>query len=265
MSALKLLSTSSLILAMASAWGQTPRAQWPVLKVAAHTFPPFQYKKNGEMVGPMVKIMGMVCERAQVRCDVTMDAFAVQLPKAQAGEFDVIYSFLLEADEERGKQFLLSPSIVNTVYSFFTVSTSRWTWTGDPKDLDGRTVGVYGPSGTQIVAQRTVSKNPTASLVVEKSNLVAFQQLIVGKYGEKAAIVVNRDVGLALMKQNNIFGPRLAGDVEPPVTFGFGFSRKSDKAYLAPRLFDALNELKTQGLVRRALMENPEHPLVPSP
>jgi len=241
------------------------RDEWPTLKVAAHTFPPFQFKKNGKMVGPMVEVMEMVCERAQVRCDVTMDAFSVQYPKAVAGEYDVIYSFLLDPDPQRREEFLLSPPVVNTAYSFFTVSTSKWTWTGDPKDLDGRTVGVYGPSGTAIIAKRVVGQNSTATLVIEPTNLVAFQQLVLGKYGEKAAIVVNRDVGLSLMKQYNIYGPRIAGDVEPPVTFGFGFSRKSDKVHFAPRMFEALKVLKAQGLVQQVLLQNPEQSLVPSP
>lgn len=267
MFALRLLSTSSLLLALTcSAFAQAlPRDQWPVLKVAAHTFPPFQFKRNGEMVGPMVKIMEMVCERSQVRCDVTMDAFSVQYPKTVAGEYDLMYSLLIDHDQQRQEEFLLSPSIVNTAYSFFTVSTSKWLWTGNPKDLDGRTVGVYGPSGTAIIAKRVVGKNATATLVIERSNLVAFQQLVLGQYGEKAAIIVNRDVGLTLMKQYSIYGPRIAGDVEPPVTFGFGFSRQSDKTHLAPRMFEALKRLKAEGLVQQVLLQNPEQSLVPSP
>lgn len=234
----------------------------PELDIAIHVFPPFQYKKNGETVGPFVKILNLICDDAKIKCNVEIGPYRDQYAKVVAGEADIIATFLIDKDEERNKLFILSPPIVDTKYSFFTTSTSTWTWTGNPRDLDGRTIGVYGPSGTSIIAKRLVDLNPSSSLVLEPTNLVAFQQLVIGKYGIKAAIVVNKDLGLAYLKNSNIYGPRLAGDITD-VSFGLGFSRASKHVALAPIIMKSIDNLKNNGLIANALKEN-DPPLVPS-
>lgn len=226
----------------------------PELSIVTHVFPPFQRKHDGAITGPFVEIMRLVCMEAGVSCHIRMGAFKDIYQQAILGEADIIFSFLLEADEERKTQFMLSDSIVLTSYCFFVTSTSNWKWTGNPAELDGRTIGVYGPSGTAIVARRVTALNPTAHLVVEESNLKVLQNLIVGTYGQNASIVANKDVGLDFLKTANIYGPKPAGDIEA-TTFGFGFSRQSANAHLAPRMFSALRKLKQQGLIQPILRQ----------
>lgn len=240
-----------------------PHAGWPELRLVAHVFPPFQFKRNGNMVGPFMKIMSLVCDKAQVNCSVHMHAFKDAYADALDGDVDIIFSFLLEGDAERDKLFMLSPSIVSTSYSFFVSSTSKWTYKGSPKDLEGRTIGVYGPSGTSIIAKRIVETNSSAKLVVEDTTLKVFQQLVVGTYGERAAVVSNKDVGLSLLKNANIYGPKVAGDITP-ATFGFGFSRASKNLRYANPMFEAVTALKKNGIISSILTNN-EDPLVPSP
>jgi len=226
----------------------------PELNIVTHVFPPFQRKFEGQIKGPFVDIMRQVCAEAQVTCHIRMGAFKDIYQDAIRGDADIIFSFLVEGDQQRRDQFILSDSIALTSYCFFTTSTSNWQWSGDPKELEGRTIGVYGPSGTSIVAQRTIAGNPSTKLVIDESNLKVMQNLVVGKYGQNASVVINKDVGLDLLKTGNIYGPKPAGDIEA-TTFGFGFSKRSSNAHLAPRMFDALRTLQAQRKIQPILRE----------
>lgn len=235
-----------------------------VLRVASHSFPPYQYKKNGKIEGPVPKIMAKVCARARISCVIEMGPYREAADMVAAGEADVIFTFLIEvADDERNANFLSSPPIAIAHYSFFTSSTSNWKWTGNPADLEGRTIAAYGPSGTFLVASNVVAQNPTAVLVREDSNLKVFQNLVLGKYGQKAAIIANKEVGLSFLKNSNISGPKPVGDIMQ-ANFGFGFSKKSPRLHYAEAMFKALNELKSEGEVAR-ILTTADEPLVPSP
>lgn len=235
----------------------------PELTIVAHVFPPFQFKRNNEIVGPMVKIMELACVEAQIKCTVTMNGYRDSYQQAKAGTADVIYTFLLDDDDkERESLFYLSVPIVDTSYSFFVLSTSNWKWTGKSTDLENRTIGVYGPSGTSIIAKRAAELNPTAKLVLEESNLKVFQQLIIGKYGDKATVVACTEVGEALLKSANIYGPKPAGEIAK-AKFGFGYSKASKHPELFFKLNAAITVLKKKGIIKKILETN-ETPLIAS-
>lgn len=236
---------------------------WDRLNLVSHVFPPFQYKKNGEIVGPLVEIMRRICVEASLNCRLHMHAWRQAYADALSGESDLMFSFLLSPDDrERSELFKYSPNIVQTTHSFYVSSTSNWKWTGKIEDLDDRTIGVYGPnSGTYIIARDLLAQNKTAKMVIEETNLKAFQQLIIGKYGSKAAIVSNRDTAEALLKDANIFGPKIAGDIKT-VFFGFGFNRKSPRQDLYNRMSAATQVLKDKGVIAKILKNAG---LVPAP
>ena len=119
--------------------------------------------------------------------------------------------------------------------------------------LDGMILGAYGPSGTSIVAQELVGQRGVAGfdvnpLIIEPSIVESFQQLIIGKYGATGAVVVNRDVGLALLKKHSIIGPKVAGNIKQ-ITYGFGVSKKASRSDIYARLVDALRRLQLRGEV----------------
>lgn len=229
-------------LSVGLAYGQT-------VKMVTEDFPPFQTLNNGNMQGPMYSIMRSICLEANLQCRFEMLPWKDAYRKAVSGEADVVFSILLEVPERR-EFFYLSPSIVNTSYSFFVTSRSKWVYSG-LQSLDGMIVGAYGPSGTSIVAQEVVTSRavqgfePT-TLIIEPSIVDSFQQLIIGKYGVNGAIVVNKDVGIALLKKHSIFGPKVAGDIKQ-ITYGFGVSKKASRSDLYPRLVDALRRLQLRG------------------
>lgn len=226
-----------------------PVAGWDSLEWVAHVFPPFQYKKDGVIVGPFIEIMRLACIEASINCKVHMHSWKNSYQDLISGEVDGMFSFLMSDDPARSALVKYGPPIVDTYYSFFVSSTSNWKWTGKITDLDDRTVGVYGlGSGTYIVARDLVSQNKTARLVVEDTNLKVFQQLVIGKYGVKSAVVANKDVGLHLLQSANIFGPQVAGDIQKE-KFSFAFSRNSKRQDLYVKMVTATQVLKDRGII----------------
>lgn len=236
---------------------------WDQLNLVTHVSPPFQYKRNGVIIGPMVDIMRRICNEASINCSLHMHSWRGAYDDVLSGESDLMFSFTLTPDDkERSSLFKFSPPLIRTTHSFYVSSTSNWKWTGNISDLDGRTVGVYGPgSGTFIVARDLLVQNKSSKMVVEDTNLKTFQQLIIGKYGSKAAIVSNRDTAEALLRDANIFGPKAAGDIKT-VLVGFGFSRSSPKQDLFTRMSTAAQILKDKGVVANILKNAG---LVPAP
>lgn len=230
-------------------------AQQKPLRIVTEDFPPFQTLYNGEIIGPMYSVMRAICREAKLECDIELQEWKTSYKQAVDGEADVVFSILLEVPE-RAALFYLSPSIVNTSYSFFVTSRNRWKYTG-LHSLDGMTVGAYGPSGTSIVAQEVVKNRELAgfaatTLIVEPSIVGSFQELIIGKYGDNGAVVVNKDVGLSLLKRHSIVGPKVAGDIKD-ITYGFGFSRKSARTEDFTKMVAALRRLQVRGEILEIL------------
>ena len=225
------------------------------IRIVTEDFPPFQTLYDGQITGPMYTIMQNICKEAKIECDIELLAWKDAYKQALEGNADVVFSILLEVPE-REKFFYLSNSIVNTSYSFFVTSKNDWRYTGY-KSLDNMVIGAYGPSGTSITAQelvknREIAGHPTTPLIIEPSIVESFQQLIIGKYGYNGAVVVNKDVGLALLKKHAIIGPKPAGDINN-ITYGFGFSKKSPKTEYYKKMADALVRLQTRGEIEKIL------------
>jgi len=226
------------------AYGQTVR-------IVTEDFPPFQTLHNGVIQGPMYTIMKSICREAKLQCTFDLQAWKDTYKQAVDGDADVVFSILLEVPE-RAELFYLSPSIVNTSYSFFVTSRNPWKY-GGVSTLTGMTVGAYGPSGTSIVAEEVAAKRIAMgfdgfNLIIEPSIVSSYQHLITGKYGANGAVIVNREVGAALLKKHSIIGPKEAGEIKQ-ITYGFGVSKKSKYKDLYGRMVDALRRMQLRGEV----------------
>ena len=224
------------------------------VRIVTEDFPPFQTLHNSTIQGPMYSVMRQICKEAKLQCTFELLAWKDAYKQAVEGDADVVFSILLEVPE-RADLFFLSPSIVNTSYSFFVTSRNDWKYSG-VSSLGGMTVGAYGPSGTSIVAQEVADKRvamgfPPLPLIIEPSIVLSYQNLITGKYGANGAVVVNKEVGMALLKKHSIIGPKDAGEIKK-ITYGFGVSRKSKNPMIKPkeifeRMTAALATLQQRG------------------
>lgn len=224
------------------------------VRIVTEDFPPFQTLQNSSIQGPMYSVMRQICKEAKLDCTFELMAWKDTYKQAVEGDADVVFSILLEVPE-RADLFYLSPSIVNTSYSFFVTSRNPWVYSG-VSSLDGMTVGAYGPSGTSIVAEEVAAKRvamgfPPLPLIIEPSIVLSYQNLITGKYGANGAVVVNKEVGMAMLKKHSIIGPKEAGEIKK-ITYGFGVSRKSKNPMIKPveihaRMTEALERMQKRG------------------
>jgi len=151
---------------------------------------------------------------------------------------------------EREQAFLISDPIVKTAYSFFVSAESTWQF-HTQQDLNGMTLIAYGPSATSFAVQEA-AQHTNAVMQIELSMPRALQKLAGGRYGASSAVVMNRDVGQFLIKDEKISGVKLAGDLKP-IDYCFAMSRKSPHAGEMAALNDALHQLQKAGVVQSIL------------
>lgn len=219
------------------------------LRLATQEFAPFSYQENGKAAGATVEIMQAICEAVAATCSFEILPWRRANADVESGRVDGLFPLL--ADNERNKKFFLSEPIVKTAYSFFVPKNSNWVYK-TPADLRGMTVGVFGPSGTATSLQELAAKSQDVKLEIELTNRTAFKKLIGGRYGEKAAVISNRDVGLALIKQDNLIELRSAGDAKA-IYYSFAMSRKKIDSERMDALSKALRDLKKSGKIAAIL------------
>lgn len=186
-------------------------------------FPPFNFEENGQVAGPMVEVLQAACKRAQITCNTRILPWRRALAMAESGHADGIFSIL--HGPEKAENFVLSDPVIRTAYSFFAPKDSGWTYS-NPDSLQGMTLGVYGPSSTSITLSKLLSGQNTSQEKMEVSNFDALKTLSLGGYGPKAAVFINRDVGLFMTKNMHLTQIVPAGDVKH-ITYCFGMSKKS--------------------------------------
>lgn len=222
----------------------------PTLNFVTQSFAPFSYEEAGRAAGPTVEIMQAICDKAAVSCQFSVVPWRRAMVDVEDGLADGLFPIL--PDSEREKTYIFSNPLVATAYSFFVPANSNWVYKS-PADLSGMTIGVFGPSGTANTLQGVVAQSKDVRTELELNNLTAFRKLLGGRYGERAAVIANRDVGRMLLKQENIGEGKLAGDLKP-ISYSFGMSRKkSTSAAQIAALNKALGELHKSGKIKEIL------------
>jgi len=192
------------------------------LRFVTQVFPPLVSLARGRAVGPMVDVL---------------------LPLAEQGLYDG--AFVLLWLPEREQLFYMPPGMVTSAYSLFGLQGSKLVYQ-QPQDLSGRTIVVYGPSGTETAVESVLRNVATIHLQREGDNRTVLRKLAAGRYGPDALAVVNRDVGLSLIQSEPLPGIRLLSDLEP-ISYTIGLSRRAVPAALAGRFLSALAALKQAG------------------
>jgi len=229
------------------------------LRFATQEFAPFSYEKNGKAAGAMVEVMQAICAEANRVCSFQVLPWRRASNEVKNGNLDGLFVILPTPDREQWLFF--SDPIVLTAYSFFVPSQSTWQFRS-PADLTGMTLGVYGPSGTATSLMDVVGKNSSAQVKVILSNVRALRMLKAGRYGPHSAVLVNRDVGLALLKEHELSGLKPAGDLSN-IQYSFGLSRKRLDAIQMQSLNAALQRLQKNGDIKSILDKYGLEPAIP--
>ena len=240
----------SLGLALASLHAGADTTQ-PPLKFYAEPFPPFSYEENGKPAGPLVEVVQAVCHSANLPCAIEIIPWRRIMKLADAGMLDGVC--MVARIPEREQVFFITDDVALSSFTFFTQQVSQFKYR-QPHDLDGSTIGVYGPSGTSATLEE-LNKDAGAKVELEVDNVTALRKLAAGRYGVRGAILINRDVARVLITENGIEGVVAAGDAKI-ISYAIGLSRAAMDVQRA-ELFNAkLRALKRAGVVRGILQKH---------
>lgn len=226
--------------------GPAGAAQADSMTFTMEHFPPFNAEDNGTTVGPLPDIIRATCASMKIRCAIETYPWRRAYRLAEEGQADGI--FVLLRTPEREKDFYFSDPVIQTAYAVFANQSTKVSYHA-PRDLDGYTVGVYGPSGTSGAAEEMAKSVPGLKIVVEVDNPTVFRKLSGQRYGDKAVAVMNVDVGNYLLKQEKISGIVAVGDIKR-IEYTIGLSRKKVGEKQAEKFNDALRALIRNGTIK---------------
>lgn len=220
-------------------------------------FPPFTHPAEdvgslevGVLAGgPLVEIVQSACARLDRECPIMLHPWQRALRMAEQGEADGIFTVIRSPDRERA--FHISRMLVMSRYSVFARDDSNFIFS-DPNDLMGRTVGVYGPSGTSWVLSEHLKSIADVRIHLTLNNRRLLNMLQSGRFGKEGLAVVNQDVAWHLIEDEQLDGLREAGELAV-VHYGIGLSRKRISEEQFHAFEQALDAAIADGTVPRIL------------
>jgi polar amino acid transport system substrate-binding protein len=219
------------------------------LHFVTEPFVPFSYEENGKIVGAMSDAVRAVCERMKAACIIEIFPWRRSMAMAENGNADGIFSLLRTPERER--LFFFPDPIAKSAYSFFALESNAFIYR-QPNDLDHHTVGVYGPSGTSTTLGEATKASTSSRTEIEINNTVLLKKLAAGRYGRDGIILINRDVGLSLIKQEGIKGLKEVGNLkEFSYTIGLSKTRVTEGQFTAFNA--ALRALVKEGKIKTIL------------
>ncbi len=224
------------------------------LRFVTEDFPPFSYATaatgtEDHAAGPFVEIVAAVCTRLRIDCPVQLLPWRRALVLAEIGEAQGIFTVIRSPDRERA--FHLTRMLVTSRYGVYARSASRFVF-HRPEDLAGRSVAVYGPSGTSFVLGQHLAEVGDVTLILEADNRRLLRMLEAGRFGEQGVAVVNQDVAWHLIDQEGHSDIHEAGELQP-VSYAIGLSRAAVSEAEFERFNDALEALIADGSVAAIL------------
>lgn len=209
-------------------------------------FPPFTFETAGRAAGPMVDTLQAVCARLQRPCRIDVMPWRRALLMAERGQADGLFTVV--DIPERRQLFHISSPVLEARYVFFSANETAFKYR-QPADLQGRNIGVYGPSATAAALDEILGKIDAAKSV-ETSNLTALRKLAGGRYGPDGLVLINEDVAANLIASESIPGLRRAG-VARQLSYSFGLTRNLVSSALFEQFNSALAAVCESGQTRR--------------
>jgi len=220
-------------------------AQTQSMTFVMENFPPFIVDDHGSGSGPFPEVVRAACVAMKIPCTLKLLPWRRAYAMAEAGSVDGI--FVLARNAEREKHFHFTDPVFQS--SFVVISRKPEFVYAEPRDLNGLTVAMYGPSAISKKMHDLAKTLPSMRLEMEIDNRLVLRKLRAGRYPEPAAAVMNKDVALQLIAQEKLSGLNMAGEYEP-VVYGIGMPRKRVSPEQAERFNRTLRELIRQGTVK---------------
>jgi polar amino acid transport system substrate-binding protein len=192
------------------------------LHFVTEPFPPYTYESKGRAAGPMVDVLEAVCAQLKRSCKIEVLPWRRALRLAQKGEVDGIFTVL--DTPERRSFFHISLPVIDARYGLFAQAGADFRFEGDRQQMKGRTVGVYGPSGSSYALDQLIEGVAEVQKVLEYDNITVLRKLAAGRYGPLGLVLINEAVGLHLIRSEKLSGLQAAGTVKQ-FSYAFGLNR----------------------------------------
>jgi polar amino acid transport system substrate-binding protein len=212
-------------------------------------FPPFSSQQDETALGqppssdasPFAHIIYQTCQALHRLCSIKVYPWRRALSLAETGEVQGVYTVV--HNRQREQAFFLTPMLIRGHYSLFTRQDTIFDYR-QPADLSGRTIAVYGPSGTSDLVEKLLSHAPRTVMRLESDNVRVLKKLAAGRYGADSAAVVNADVAHYLLGTEKIESITEVAELAP-IDYAIGLSRASVSSAEA----EAFNHIITQQLI----------------
>ncbi len=233
------------MLGMAQAQAQEAEKTQASWHFVTEPFAPYtDESKTGRATGPMVEVLETACAQLKRHCKIEVLPWRRALRLAQNGEVDGIFTVL--DTPERRSLFHISVPVIDARYTLFAQAGANFRFDGDKQSLKGRSIGVYGPSGSSYALDQLTEGVSEVQKVLEYDNVSVLRKLAAGRYGPQGLALVNEAVALHLMRAEKLPGLQAAGTVKQ-FSYAFGLSRARVSAEEAKAFDAALIRLCSSG------------------
>jgi len=218
-------------------------AQNTTLTFASQDNPPFNQDQDGHAIGPFADIIKLVCQRIQTDC--VIETLPWRRVAAEVNQGRLSGQFPLVRYPEREQEFYLIGPVFYTYYAVYAGAGNTFQF-HQAKDLEGYTIGVFGPSGTLKILERTTVGISPVKIEMEINNLTVLKKLSVGRYGPKGLGFINRDIAQYLISREHVANVHAVEEAQREGYY-IGLSRKAVSADVAAKFTQALTAIKQSG------------------
>jgi len=211
--------------------------------------PPFNYLEDGNVAGPAFEIIDSICDQMSITCKFKLTKWERAILSAQNAEVNGIFS--IGKTTERAQWMYFSTPILETAYGIYVNKNDPLIYKNG-SDLSGYTVVTYGPSNTSKSLEKLRRKTPSMKVKIESNSTFALKRFDVGRYGDKSALYLNRDVVDHLIKTMKLKNIRFAGD-DRKLSYYVGFPKESNTRKFVSDFNRALEKSKQDGTLEQLL------------
>lgn len=208
-------------------------------------FPPITTGATGKPDGFFPEVLQAVCGAVKIQCRSMVYPWRRAYAMMTGGSADGMLMLLKTPD--RAAAFNMGPPVLQSAYVMYAAPGNQVRYKS-PADLAGYTLAGYGPSGTSVATEELGRMVPNSRVEMEVDNQTALRKLRLGRYGSKAVVVINQELGRFLLNQEGDAGLRQIGELKR-TEYYIGLSRTRMPPELAERFNQALRVLLRDGTI----------------
>jgi len=243
---MKLRNTVYLAVACGACLLLTGLASGAELLFNTQDFAPFNYEVSGVVSGPAADIIRKICSEMKIDC--TMHLLPWRRAQDEVANGTAHGLFVIGWNEERAKTLYFSPPILNTEYGFFVRDDNPLKFKQN-SDVNGYTVGTFGPSNTATALEKIKAEIQDLKIDMTPDDESAFKKLSLGRVD---AVFSNKDVGNDMMRKLGIKNIRYSGR-QQSLKYYIGFSQKFTDKRLVDQFNQTFRSLHKRGVIQEIL------------